>query len=118
MSSFLLRGVIRASLVLIPFLAPQLAAEPLSKRTDIDFFRDVPSRNLKGLAARSDGRLVAGPVFSELAGAAPADLLWSLAPGGEPTKWLVGTGPDGRIFEVSVDSGKSTFSSREIVKLD
>ena len=118
MFSLHLRGAIRASLLLFSLLTTQLAAEPLSKRTEIDFFRDVPSRNLKGLAARSDGRLVAGPVLGELAGAAPAGLLWTLAPTGESTKWLVGTGPDGRIFEINVDATKATFSSREIVKLD
>jgi len=93
-------------------------AEPLSKRNDVDFFRDVPSRNLKGLAARSDGRLVAGPVLTELKGEAPADLLWCVTPAGEPSKWLVGTGPDGKIFEIAVDAAQATVASREIVKLD
>jgi hypothetical protein len=46
-------------------------AEPLSKKFDLDFFRDLPSRNLHGLATRSDGRLVAGPVLTELKGAVP-----------------------------------------------
>ncbi|WP_044891866.1 hypothetical protein [Opitutus terrae] len=95
-----------------------VSADPLSHRVEIDFFRDVPSRNLKGLAARSDGRLVAGPVLSELAGAAPADLLWSLSPTNDPAKWLVGTGPDGKIFEITIDAAKATFSAREIAKLD
>lgn len=94
-----------------------LRAEPLSKKNDIDFFRDVPSRNLKGLAARSDGRLVAGPVLTELQGEPPADLLWCLIPGAAPSKWLVGTGPDGKIFEVTVDAKKATATSRKIAKL-
>jgi hypothetical protein len=36
-------------------------SDPLSKKTDIDFYRDVLSRDLHGLATRSDGRLVRGP---------------------------------------------------------
>lgn len=99
-------------------LAPTLLADPLSRRTEIDFFRDVPSRNLKGLAARSDGRLVAGPTLTDLTGEAPADLLWSLTPGALPHTWLVGTGPDGKIFELTIDPAKSSYTSREIADLD
>ena len=44
--------------------------------------------------------------------------MWSLAASDKPMKWLVGTGPDGKIFEVSVESGKSAFVSREVAKLD
>jgi hypothetical protein len=90
---------------------------PLSRSLPIDFFRDVPSRNLKGLGARSDGRLVAGPVLTDLNGPAIADILWTLeaAPSG---RWLVGTGPEGKIFELTLDLEKETFSSREIVDLD
>lgn len=94
------------------------SAEPLSRGTEIDFFRDVPSRNLKGLAARSDGRLVAGPVLTELNGPAPADLLWSLEATSDPDTWLVGTGPDGKIFEITVDRAKEAFTAREFAKLD
>ncbi len=97
--------------------AASLHADPLSKKTDIDFFRDVPSRNLKGLAARSDGRLVAGPALTELAGSAPADLLWCLTPGATPDKWLVGTGPDGKIFELTLNATKSTYVTREVAHL-
>jgi hypothetical protein len=98
--------------------ASAASAEPLSKKTEIDFFRDIPSRNLKGLATRSDGRLVAGPVLVELSGQAPADMLWCLEPAGEPNRWLVGSGPDGRVFEVTVDSPGARFETREVVKLD
>jgi hypothetical protein len=94
-----------------------LAAEPLSRTTDIDFFRDVPSRNLHGFATRSDGRLVAGPVLTELAGPAPADLLWCLEATPDPAKWLVGTGPDGKILELTLDPAKATYASREIAAL-
>ena len=94
-----------------------LAAEPLSRTTDIDFFRDVPSRNLKGFATRSDGRLVAGPVLTELAGPAPADLLWCLEGTPDPAKWLVGTGPEGKIFELTLDPTKAAYTSREVAAL-
>lgn len=96
------------------------AAEPLSKRLDLDFYRDVPSRNLKGLATRSDGRLVAGPTLTELspAAAVPADLLWSLAPGTAADRWLIGTGPDGRILEATLSPAGATFAMRELAKLD
>lgn len=100
------------------FLALTGRAEPLSRRTEIDFFRDVPSRNLEGLAARSDGRLVAGPVLTELAGPAPADLLWSLAATPDPDRWLVGTGPDGKILEITIDPAEASFSARELARLD
>ncbi len=100
------------------------AAEPLSKKLDLDFYRDVPSRNLRGLATRSDGRLVAGPTVTELnpATALPADLLWSLTPGATPDRWLIGTGPDGRILEATLNSSGSAsapaFTTRELAKLD
>ena len=88
-------------------------AEPLSKKAEIDFFREVPSRNLKGLATRSDGRLVAGPVLTDLPGTAPADLLWSLAPAGAPDRFLVGTGPEGRILEVTAAAGAAAPAVRD-----
>jgi hypothetical protein len=118
MASFSLRGGFRVSFFAFVLAASLAPAEPLSKRTEIDFFRDVPSRNLKGLAARSDGRLVAGPLLSELTGTVPADLLWCLTPSGDPAHWLVGTGPDGKILDVTIDSKKSTFSAREFANLD
>ena len=78
------------------------AAEPLSKSYGIDFYRDVPSRNLKGLATRSDGRLVAGPELFDLDGPALPSLLWCLEPAPRD-RWLIGTGPNGKIIEVSFD---------------
>ncbi|MBC7367770.1 MAG: hypothetical protein H7343_13330 [Undibacterium sp.] len=97
-----------------------VSADPLSKKYDLDFYRDVPSRNLKGLATRSDGRLVAGPVLTELTAVAPfnADLLWTLESAGAPDRWLLGTGPDGRVLEATLDVAKSAFTTREIAKLD
>lgn len=99
-------------------LASRTAAEPLSKKTDIDFFRDVPSRNLKGLGTRSDGRLVAGPTLTELGSPAPADLLWCLEPTNDPAKFLIGTGPDGKIVEVAYNAAAASYTTREIAKLD
>jgi hypothetical protein len=97
-----------------------VSADPLSKKYDLDFYRDIPSRNLHGLATRSDGRLVAGPVLTELNATAPltADLLWTLESAGAPDRWLLGTGPDGRILEATLDPAKSAFTTREIAKLD
>jgi hypothetical protein len=93
------------------------SAAPLSRSLAIDFFRDVPSRNLKGLATRSDGRLVAGPLITDLKGPAIADILWTLeADSGD--RWLVGTGPEGKIFELTLDLAKYTFTSRELTDLD
>ena len=60
--------------------AADLRADPLSKRTDVDFYRDITSRELHGLATRSDGRLVGGPVMTDLKGQAPSPLLWCLEP--------------------------------------
>lgn len=91
-------------------------AEPLSKKFEIDFFRDLPSRNLRGLATRSDGRLVAGPVLTELKGQVPADLLWCFTPLSE-TQWLIGTGPDGGIIEATLDLAQHTVTARELLKI-
>ena len=99
-------------------LGGSLQADPLSKKTDLDFFRDVPSRNLKGLATRSDGRLVGGPTLVELAAPAPADLLWCLEPTPDPTQWLVGTGPDGKILGLTFNPDSATYAARDFAKLD
>src|ERR1700677_3388720 len=84
--------------------ACSLGADPLSKKTDIDFYQEVSSRDLHGLSTRSDGRLVAGPVMRDLEGKPGSELLWCLEPG-TGGKWLVGSGPGGRILEVSADIG-------------
>jgi hypothetical protein len=96
--------------------AGTLRADPLSKKADIDFYRDVSSRDLSGLATRSDGRLVGGPAFRDLAGPGVGELLWCLeaAPGG---KWLVGCGPLGSVSEVAVDAAAGTYAARTVVKL-
>lgn len=98
--------------------AVALRADTFTRNYSVDFFRDVPSRKLKGLATRSDGRLLAGPVFRDLAGTIPADLVWSLAPGASETQWFVGTGPEGRIFQVDVDFAKASYTAKELAKID
>lgn len=95
-----------------------VSADPLSKKIDIDFFRDVPSRNLKGLATRSDGRLVGGPTLTELNAPAPAELLWSLSPTNNPAKFLLGTGPDGRILELTLNATATAYTTRDLAKLE
>jgi hypothetical protein len=101
---------------LLLIFAAGLRADPLSKSASIDFYQEVLSRDLHGLATRSDGRLVSGPVLTDMKGQAPSELLWCLepAPGG---KWLVGAGPEGGIFEVSADLATDSFSSREVAKI-
>jgi len=104
-------------LCLIAALTATAWGDPLSKRTDIDFFRDAASRGLNGLAARADGRLVAGPVLTELKGVAPAQLLWNAEPAGSG-RWLVGSGPEGRVYEVTADLAAAKYTAKELIKLD
>jgi hypothetical protein len=109
---------IRPSLATLAFVlaACGLGADPLSKKAEVDFYSEVLSRDLHGLATRSDGRLVGGPVLSDLKGDAPCELLWCLEPsaGG---KWLVGGGPGGRIAEVTVDLASDSYTTRDIVRI-
>lgn len=79
-----------------------LPAAPLSKQLDIDFYREAPNRNLKGIAVRSDGRLLDGPVVRDLPGTAPADLWWTLTRATAGDAWLLGTGPEGKVFRVTL----------------
>ncbi len=48
----------------------------------------------------------------------PADLLWCLEPGTDATHWLVGTGPDGKILEITFNTADATYASRDLIKLD
>jgi len=93
------------------------AAEPLSRKLEVDFHRDVPSRRLRGFATRADGRLVPGPVFTDLRHPSPAPLLWALERGATPDTWLLGTGPDGAIHEVTLATGADAFAHRELIRL-
>ncbi|MBA4138063.1 MAG: hypothetical protein C0518_12170 [Opitutus sp.] len=94
-----------------------LRADPLSKSLEIDFFREVPNRNLKALAVRSDGRVLAGPTQRELPGKIPADLLWSIAATTDARAWLIGTGPEARVFHVNT-AGPSDFEVAEAIDLE
>ncbi len=100
-------------LALAALFATSLSADPLTKQQDIDFGRDVASRNLKGLATRSDGRVLPGPVFTDLAGPKIGEILWTLKPAG-PNKFVVGTGPDGKVQEVTFNPKDSTYTVREL----
>lgn len=102
---------------LLTFCAAGLPADPLTKQQDIDFGRDVASRNLKGLAARSDGRLLPGPVFTDLTGPKIGEILWNLEPAG-PDRFLIGTGPDGKVQEITFDPKAGTYTVREVADVD
>lgn len=86
-------------------------AEPLSKTQAIDFYADIPSRNLQGLATRSDGRLLPGPQVTELKNLNASDLLWNVSPDGDG--FLVGTGPDGKLLRVRPDG--ATAVTTEVI---
>jgi hypothetical protein len=91
-------------------------SDPLTKRLEIDFGRDVSSRNLAGLATCSDGSVVAGPALTELAGPAVGELLWTFEPvDGSGQRWLVGTGPEGRIVEVTLNG--TGYTTHEIARV-
>lgn len=106
----------RLLLAFIALSACSAFADPLSRKTDVDFFRDVSSRDLKGLAARSDGRLVLGPVVTDLKGPPPAPILWCLTEGPSGT-WIAGAGPKGRILEIRADTSGGAVSSKELINL-
>ena len=90
-----------------------LRADPLTKQIEVDFGRDVASRNLKGLATRSDGRVLPGPVITDLDGAKLGDILWTLKPAGSD-RFIVGTGPAGKVEEVTFNSKDNSYTVREI----
>lgn len=86
------------------------SAVTFSKNQNISFYREVPSRDLKGLAIRSDGRIIEGPQLSALAGNPIADIWWDIeATTGQ--RWLIGTGPNGDILEIEPDISGGTFSA-------
>ncbi len=95
------------------FFVVTLRADPLTKQLEIDFGRDVASRHLKGLATRSDGRVLPGPVFTDLAGPKLGEILWMLRPAG-PGRFVVGTGPDGKVQEVTFNPKDNSYAVREI----
>lgn len=94
-------------------LSQLLSADPLTKQLEIDFGRDVASRNLKGLATRSDGRVLPGPVFTDLDGPKVGDILWVLKSAGK-NLYVVGTGPEGKVQEVAFKPKDNSYTVREI----
>ena len=99
--------------VLFVLFVANLPADPLTKQLEVDFGKDVASRNLKGLATRSDGRVLPGPVFTDLDGPKLGEILWNLKPAG-PNKFFVGTGPEGKVQEVTFNPKDSTYTVREV----
>lgn len=95
------------------FFVVALRADPLTKQQEIDFGREVASRNLKGLATRSDGRILPGPVFTDLTGPKLGEILWLLKAAG-PNRYLVGTGPEGKVQEITLQPGDQTYTVREV----
>src|SRR3954463_16376344 len=101
--------------VLFASVVMNVIADPLTRQLEIDFGRDVASRNLKGLATRSDGRVLPGPVFTDLNGPKLGEILWTLKSLGTDriltkgskgvadavgtARFVVGTGPDGKVQE-------------------
>ena len=120
----------RSVFALFVLFVANLFADPLTKQLEIDFGRDVASRNLKGLATRSDGRVLPGPVFTDLTGPKIGEILWTLKPAGAERvmvktpqgvtdrigsyRFLVGTGPEGKVQEVTIQPGGSTYTVREV----
>lgn len=102
---------------LLPLIALVTAglspAQPLSKSYEVDFSREVLSRQLKGLAVRSDGRLLPGPAFTDLPGPRIADILWCLEPAG-PHRFLIGSGPAGQVHEVTFNAADLTYAVRTV----
>ncbi|MBL9214544.1 MAG: hypothetical protein JNG83_03615 [Opitutaceae bacterium] len=94
-------------------LAPALPADPATKTLDIDFGRDVASRDLQGLATRSDGRILPGPVFTDFDGPRLGEILWMLRPAG-PGRFVVGTGPDGKVLEVTLPAAGDSYQVRPL----
>ncbi len=98
---------------LLSLLVANLPADPITRQLDIDFGREVASRNLKGLATRSDGRILAGPVFTDLSGPKIGEILWTMKAAG-PNKFIVGTGPDGKVQEVTFNAKDNSYTVREL----
>lgn len=87
------------SVTLFALLAVTAGAAPLSQTQPVDFYADVTSRSLQGIATRSDGRLVPGPAVTETGVKFNTGLLWALATDGDHL--LIGTGPDGQLLRVN-----------------
>lgn len=98
--------------VFLTLIAGPLAAQsPEPGHTlPINFFQRVEPRDLSGLTLRSDGRILAGPVQHELAGAPLAELWWDWEPI-DTTRGFIGTGPNGQVLQVELDVTGGTYAS-------
>ncbi|AOS45812.1 hypothetical protein Verru16b_02901 [Lacunisphaera limnophila] len=114
---FPFRSPTAPALALFALLGVTLPADPLTKEQDLDFGRDVASRHLRGLAARSDGRLLSGPVFTDLTGPKIGDILWNLKPAG-PNRFVVGTSPEGKVQEITFNPKDDTYTVREVADVE
>lgn len=101
------------SFALFASFAVNLPADPITRQLEIDFGREVASRNLKGLSTRSDGRILAGPMFTDLTGPKLGEILWTMKPSGS-NKFVVGTGPDGKVQEVTFNPKDNSYTVREL----
>jgi len=117
----LLRAFALVALALIaPTLLPRpLGAQTLSSSREINFYRDTPSRNLKGLASRSDGVLLNGPhISAPLDVPLPsfgADLLWSAVSVGQTV--YIGTGPEGKLLSFDVSTNGAPLEPVRTISL-
>ena len=105
--------------LLFPFIWAGLlfGADNFTKKHHINFFRDVSSRDLEGFSTRSDGRLLAGPTLRSLPLELGVDLVWDIEPQGDG-RWLIATGPDGKILELSFDRSSGEMTTRVWADLD
>jgi hypothetical protein len=85
------------------------ASGPFTQSQSINFYREVVPRDISGLALRSDGRLLAGPILTPLAGIPDADLWWDLERLDGDT-WLIASGPAGDVFQADIDLAAGTFA--------
>ncbi len=90
-------------------LPPLISTETLSKSQSVSFYQKAVPRDLEGLAIRSDGRIIAGPVLRELAGNPVAPLWWDWESGNTPASGWIGSGPDGQILRVELDTAGGVF---------
>jgi len=79
----------------------------LSKSQPISFYQQTVERELEGLGIRSDGRIIQGPVMTDLAGDPITTLWWDWESSADPDIGWIGSGPDGEILrmELEVDAG-------------
>lgn len=83
----------------------------LSKSQPVSFYQKAIPRELEGLAIRSDGRIISGPIMRELAGDPVANLWWDWESDPNGDAGWIGSGPDGHILRVELDLAGGVFAS-------